>query len=482
MAITTSRNIQRQGWSLPYRPRPQMLRYHARTQMYAYLICHRRYGKTVACIAELITRALYSRRHRPQYAYVAPFRSQAKAVAWNYLKDMTQGIAANVSVSDLQVTLPNGATITLTGSDNPNALRGNYFDGVIIDEFAQCRPTLLEEVVMPCLLDRNGWLTLIGTAYGRLNQFFKFYEKSRDDPDWFHADIKITESNVFTPEQIKRIQSAQSEAKFRQEFMNDFSAELTGTYYASIINQLEQNNRLIDTSDPLNDTLYQPQLKTHVAFDIGRKDSTVAWFWQETPDGLRIVDMYENSGQQAQHYIDQLTHHPRAYDYGNIWLPHDAVAKTFATDKSAIEQFINAQNQKQFGPDAHIQKTPQLSRADGIEAVRITLPQCYFDYTRCYTGVEALRVYRKKWDEVHQCFSEQPLHDYSSDFSDSFRYLSIVANTTKGTNIYDLEQRHRNGVGRIITRNGQPDAYNATMDEMFRDRERNINSRSAMRI
>ena len=170
------------GWELKYKPRMQMLDFHQRKERFAFLICHRRFGKTVACIAELIIRALYTKKHKAQYAYVCPFRSQAKAVAWNYLVDMTQGIATEVKVSELSVTLPNGAKIWLSGSDNVNALRGLYLDGCVLDEFAQCRPDLLEAVIMPCLLDRKGWLVIIGTAYGRLNQFYDYYEKSKGRP------------------------------------------------------------------------------------------------------------------------------------------------------------------------------------------------------------------------------------------------------------------------------------------------------------
>jgi hypothetical protein len=196
------------GWGLDYTPRTQMVDFHQRDKRFAFLICHRRFGKTVACIAELIIRALHTKKKNGQYAYVCPFRTQAKAVAWQYLVDMTQGIATDVKVSELSVTLPNGAKIWLTGSDNVNALRGLYLDGCVLDEFAQCRPELLDAVIMPCLLDRRGWLVIIGTAYGRLNQFYEYYEKSREDDEWYHSDIKALESGVIPDDEITRIQAA----------------------------------------------------------------------------------------------------------------------------------------------------------------------------------------------------------------------------------------------------------------------------------
>ena len=402
-----------EGWELPYTPRAQMVPFHQRQQRFAFLICHRRFGKTVACIAELIIRALYTTKHKAQYAYICPFRSQAKAVAWNYLVDMTSGIATDVKVSELSVTLPNGAKIWLSGSDNINALRGLYLDGAVIDEFAQCRPDLLEAVVQPCLLDRKGWLVIIGTAYGRLNKFFDYYEKSQTDSEWFHADIKVYDSNIIPPEEISRIKAAVSDAKFRQEFMNDFSAELVGTYYASIINEIEQSGQL--ASVPHQD------MPVQVAFDIGRGDNTVAWFWQEHAHGINIIDYYTNNGEQAQHYIEMVKSKP--YNISRIHLPHDAKAMTFATHKSALEQFVDA-----FPSDTNIVIVPKLSIEDGIEAARQILKYCNFDYDKCYYGIECLRVYRKQWDEAKQCFSKSPLHDYSSDSADSFRYLAIQAN------------------------------------------------------
>ena len=402
-------------WELPYTPRPEMEAFPSRHERNAFLICHRRYGKTVACIAELVLRATLTKKKNAQFVYVCPFRSQAKAVAWQYLVSMTLGLATDIKVSELAVTLPNGAKIWLSGSDNVNALRGLYLDGCVLDEFAQCRPDLLEAVILPCLLDRNGWLVIIGTAYGRLNQFFAKYEEAKDSDDWFFADLKVHDTNVIPADEIARIKRSISDAKFNQEFQNDFSAELVGTYYASQINQLEQEGKIN------SDVHWDHNRKVHVAFDIGRGDNTVAWFWQETPFGINFIDFYTNNGEQAKHYIDMLKEKP--YDYERVNLPHDAKAETFSTLKSALEQFIEAFS----GTEVQINLVPKLSIEDGIEASRQLLRHSSFDAERCYYGIECLRVYRKKWDEINQCFMKTPLHDYSSDAADSFRYAAIMA-------------------------------------------------------
>ena len=62
---------------------------------------------------------------------------------------------------------------------------------------------------------------------------------------------------------------------------------------------------------------------------------------------------------------------------------------------------------------------------DGIEAVRQILPKCYFDEKRCQDGIAALENYHKEWDEKRQCFKEKPCHDWSSHYSDGFRYFAV---------------------------------------------------------
>jgi len=380
---------------------------------------HRRGGKTVAAVAELVIRALYTTKKNAQYFYISPFLSQSKAIAWSYLVDMVDGIATDVKVSELSVTLPNGAKIRLMGSDNINALRGLYGDGVVIDEFAVCRPDLLQSVIMPVLLDRRGWLLLIGTSFGRLNQFYDYYKISKDNPEWFFMDKKWYDTNIIPEADLNNLRNAVSEAKFQQEFENSFSAELTGTYYASLINNAEREGRI--TNKDGKKPLYDPHLKVSAAFDIGRSDSTVIWFFQEAMDGIRLIKCYSNNGQPAEFYIKYLEE--QKFSYNTVWLPHDAKAKTFATGKSALEQFIDA--------GIPVRITPSLSVQDGIEATRQMLRLCIIDYDTCSGGVEALRVYRRQWNEMKQVFSDKPLHDNSSDYADAGRYMAIVANVKK---------------------------------------------------
>src|SRR5690606_12599387 len=109
----------------------------------------------------------------PRFAYIAPLYTQAKDVAWTYLKQFTfcsPGVATNES--ELRVDLPNGGRVRLYGAENYDRLRGVYFDGVIMDEYADMDPRVWPEVVRPALSDRKGHATFIGTPKGR-NGFYE---------------------------------------------------------------------------------------------------------------------------------------------------------------------------------------------------------------------------------------------------------------------------------------------------------------------
>ena len=391
-----------------YEPRPQFLGFHLRKERFSSLVCHRRAGKTVACINDLVAKALHTGKKNARYAYVAPFYRQAKDVAWTYLKEATEGIATKVREADLRVELPNGAWITLYGADNPDALRGLYFDGVILDEFGDCRPSLWAEVVLPCLLDRKGWAVFIGTPKGK-NHFYLMNERSKKEETWFHMTLKASESGLLDPEDLKEIRGQMTEDQYQQEMECSFEAAVQGTYYASLISELE-------TKGHMKTQAWDPEQSVHVAADLGFTDSTAMWFWQLAPDGVRVIDYEEHDGKALHFYFDVLR--SKGYEYETIWLPHDAKAKSLQTGRSTVEQFL----QEEFP----IRITPKLAVQHGIDAVRKVLPMCHFDLENCYDGIEALRAYRRSYNEVTKQFGKTPVHDWASNGSDAFRYLALV--------------------------------------------------------
>jgi len=198
--------------TLQYRPRPHFLPFHQRTQRFANMVCHRRAGKTVAAVNECVIRGLYTPKRNARYAYVAPFRQQAKEVAWIYLKDAARPFIKSerdIRESELRVRLLNGSWVTLYGSDNPDALRGIYLDGVILDEFGDCRPNLWQEVILPTLADRMGWALMIGTPKGK-NAFYDANQNAKIDPEWYEMTLKASESQILPQSELDQMRALMS--------------------------------------------------------------------------------------------------------------------------------------------------------------------------------------------------------------------------------------------------------------------------------
>ena len=140
---------------IPYTPRKQQNYVHNSLEKfrYAVLCCHRRWGKTVMCINFLIKSAMTNKHYAPRYAYIAPTYSQAKKIAWDYLKYYTKSIPGTKwNESELRCDLINGARISLLSSENPDSIRGIFLDSCVIDEAANINPKLIEDV------NKTGWV------------------------------------------------------------------------------------------------------------------------------------------------------------------------------------------------------------------------------------------------------------------------------------------------------------------------------------
>ena len=143
---------------IAYCPRDQFMPLHECKKRWMVVVAHRRSGKTVASLNQLIRGALLCANKNPRFAYIAPYRIQAKAVAWQYLKDFTAGIPdRKVSESELYIQLPKGGRITLYGADNSESLRGLYLDGVVVDEPADMDGDFFKNILRPALSDRLDW-------------------------------------------------------------------------------------------------------------------------------------------------------------------------------------------------------------------------------------------------------------------------------------------------------------------------------------
>lgn len=394
--------------TLDYRPRPQSVEYHDRTQRWACTVAHRRFGKTVREINELIKAAITCTKPNPRFAYLAPYYGQAKAIAWDYLKHYARPITAKAMESELSVDLVNGARIRLFGADNPDALRGLYLDGVVLDEYGDMRPSVWGEIVRPLLTDRQGWASFIGTPKGK-NHFHALAEQAKASPDWFYQQLRASETGIVDPAELEDARRHMTAEQYAQEFECAFDVPALGAIYAKELAQTREDGRLCGVP-------YDSAALVHTAWDLGIGDDTCIWFYQDVGREIHIIDAYANRGQPITHYLSLLGQKP--YNYGEHHVPHDAEGRELGTGKSIVEI---AQQQ-----NVRMRVLPRESVEQGINAVRMLFTRCWFDESRCADGIAALMNYRREFNDKLGEFKANPVHDWASHFADAFRYLAMA--------------------------------------------------------
>jgi len=391
----------------PYEVRDQFRPLHARKTRWFIGVAHRRAGKTVADINELVIGATKCGLPNPRFAYVAPQLNQAKDIAWTYLKEYTAFLSPKINESELWVELPGGARIRIYGADNPDRLRGIYLDGVVLDEFGDMDPTIWTQVIRPALSDRKGWAAFIGTPKGK-NTFYKLWVQAENDPEWTRLMLKASETGLLDAKELADARKMMSDDEYAQEYECSFEAAIRGAYYAHEMNAAEADNRI--SAVP-----HDPRLLTHTAWDLGVADSTCIWFFQTVGRETRVIDVLKGEGVGLDWYARELQ--SRGYLYGKHYLPHDVEVRELGTGKSRKEVLAG------LGIEATV--CPNIPVADGIQAVRMLLPTCWFDKDKCKDGIEALRMYRRDYDEKRQEFRVHPLHDWTSHYADAFRYFAV---------------------------------------------------------
>lgn len=393
----------------PYEPRDQFLDLHNRAGRWFIGVAHRRAGKTVACINELVIGATKCDLANPRFAYVAPQLNQAKDIAWTYLKEYTDFIPGRkVNESELWIELPGGARIRIYGADNPDRLRGIYLDGVVLDEFGDMEPTIWTQVIRPALSDRKGWAGFIGTPKGK-NTFHRLWTEAEGSEDWTRLELKASTTRLLDAKELADARKMMSEDEYAQEYECSFDAAVRGAYYGKEMNLAEEGGRI--TTVP-----YDPRLPVDTAWDLGIADSTVIWFGQRHGMETRLIDVLKGEGVGLDWYAKRLQE--RDYLWGRHFLPHDAEVRELGTGKSRVETLSD------LGIRG-ITICPNLPVEDGIQAVRMMLATTWFDKEKCKAGIEALRMYRRDYDEKRQEFRVRPLHDWTSHYADALRYYAV---------------------------------------------------------
>ena len=172
----------------------------------------------------------------------------------------------------------------------------------------------------------------------------------------------------------------------------------------------------------------EQSLRTIASLDLGVKDQTVLWIAQIYGKEVRIVDCYANRNESIKHYSDYLYKFRDKYDarIEVIYLPHDSNIREMTSD------VLQTRYEKMKELGQNVKLVAQVGRDDGIDKVRDLLDNCCIDDKRCKEGIRALRNYRRVFDEKLNRYKNEPLHDWASDYADSFRYLALGLEDVKG--------------------------------------------------
>jgi hypothetical protein len=384
------------------------------THRFVVAVTHRRLGKTVMAVNQLVKRAMLCKQPRPRFAYVAPTYRMGKATCWDFLKFYSREIpGVTCNESELRVDLPNGGQVRVYGGDDPDNLRGLYLDGVVLDEYGLHQADVFTTVLRPALADRGGWALFLGTPNGK-NQFYDIAQQAKSGLEgWAFAEYKASQTGILSVAELAAARQVMTQDEYDQEFECSFEAAVKGAIYAGELAGARAAGRVgVVPVDPI--------LPVDTDWDLGIGDATAIWFTQSLRSGeVRVVDYYEASGEGLPHYVTVLQR--KGYTYGKHWAPFDIEVKELASGRSRLEVA------RSLGIPFRV--VPKVSVDDGIHAARMLFPKCWFDATRCAAGLEALQHYRRDYNSRLNEFKATPVHDWASHGADAWRYLAVRQQT-----------------------------------------------------
>lgn len=275
-------------------------------------------------------------------------------------------------------------------------------------------------MIRPILAENEGWAVFIYTARGR-NHGYKLKELAKSEVEsakrekrpsrWFAEVLTIDDTLAVTKQAVdEERRDGMPEELIQQEFYCSFDAPIVGAYYAKQMAAMLESHRICNVP-------HDPVLPVHTAWDLGIGDSTSIIFYQEYGMEIRIIDYYEQSGEGLPHYAKFLKDKDD-FVYGKHHAPWDIEVRELGTGKSRLE------TAKSLGIRFQVLKQHDVN--DGIEMVRSMMSRVWIDEKKCERLIEALRQYRKEWDEKNKCYKDHPLHDWTSHASDCMRYLAMA--------------------------------------------------------
>lgn len=324
------------------------------------------------------------------------------------------GLSSAFQALEAEIRGPNGSLITFKGMQHYNAeglksLEG--YDGAWVEE-AQTLSAASLRVLRPTMRKPGSELWFSWNPKHPNDAVDEFFRGEHVSPEAIAVPVGW-QDNPWFPDVLRKDMEHDYRANpdmAEHVWGGGYLVVAEGAYYGALLSIAERENRVTAVA-------HDPALPVHRAWDLGVGDSTVIWWFQVLYSEIRVIDWHEANGVGLEHYAKVIR--DRGYPDGIDWMPHDARVRELGTGRTRIETWMS------LGFETP-RIVPMHKVDDGINAVRQTLPRCWFDFNRCRRGLERLRQYRRAYDERLKVFSDTPLHDWTSHTADAFRYLAMA--------------------------------------------------------
>jgi len=412
--------------------KPVWNRLHGEDIKKAILIWHRRAGKDLFCLNYMISRAI---DEIGNYWFLLPESQQVRNSIWEgitkegqkYLEFIPKEIVHKLDNQSMKIYLRNptkpsesGSIISFLGGDRYDKRVGAGLKGCVISEYPMQKPNLFDLAVEPMLKETGGWVLFNGTPRGN-NHAKTMYDFLKGESKYLASLLTIKDTGVVREEDLdEERRRGKPEEIIQQEYYCSFEGAIFGSYYGDLLKKYESQVGAY----PYNSTR-----QVHTIWDLGVSDSTAIWFVQFIDGKIHLIDYYENSSYGLQHYVGVITE--KKYMYGSHNLPHDGAQRQLTSTERALS--VDSQI-KQLGL-VNVKVHERTKDVYGeISATRSILSRCFFDKEKTADGYEALKQYRRDFDEGRQRFKDTPLHDWTSHGADAFRLLIRLQGDVKPIN------------------------------------------------
>jgi hypothetical protein len=386
------------------------------------LIWHRRAGKDEMAL----NMAAVSAHMRPaNYWHCLPMYEQARKAIWEAVDPHTgkrridqafpKELRRRTDNSSMTIEFKIGSIWRVVGSDNPDSLVGAPPAGITFSEWALANPSAWG-YLSPILMENNGWATFITTPRGE-NHAKKMYDAAAADRKWFAQKLGIRDTGAIAEESVEENRAIYvamfgpeiADMLIEQEYHCSWAGALVGSYYAHAVERADRAGRIrnfeIDRKYPV-----------HTAWDLGKDENNVIWCFQVIDGVPHVVDFHNPSGSSGiEDWAAWLN--DRGY-HGHDFVPHDVMTEEWGTKRTRWELM------KSIGRKPR--RVASVSKADGINAARMTIEIAIFHRDNCAEGLDGLKHYRREWDDEKKVFSDKAVKDWADHRADGFRYLALA--------------------------------------------------------